>query len=273
MLKEVAHTLRNRSFIITTAVGMLWAISGGARGAFDIYFGLYFWELKQMQLVTLAGITAVRGFIGVALARCAVRRMGKKYGVITVAFTAAVIHMTPVSLRLLGLAPANGTPELLVLLYGEEIFNAIFAATTLVIMASILADVVEDAEVKTGRRSEGLLLSAGNLFRKSVSGVGIFIGTATLTAINFPRGAERGEVPPEVLHNLGLVYIPMAGILYSTALICLFFLNITRKKHEDNLRTLEESAAMSEVEPEDPAGVSAPIVGVTPRPAGNPGAA
>jgi len=243
MVLEMAQTLNNRAFFSAALAIMFIAIAVGARNGLEIYFGLYFWELRQSQLATLATMSVTGGFLGVFLAPVIGRTLGKKHGLIAVFATAILVHITPVSLRLLGLAPANGTTELLWLLYGEEIINATFAAATAILLAAIIADVVEDAEVKTGRRSEGLLLSANALFRKMIQGMGIFIATSVLAFIDFPEKAERGQVAPEVLRNLGLAYIPTIVGLYGIAIGLLFTYNISRTKHQANLDKLAERAA------------------------------
>ncbi|MBL8770942.1 MAG: MFS transporter [Phenylobacterium sp.] len=245
MALEMFHTLNNRAFLSAAFAMMLIAIAVGARNGLEIYFGLYFWGLRQSQLATLATMSVMGGFLGVLLAPAVGRWFGKKYGVILVFAIAVCVHITPVSLRLLGLAPANGTPELLWLLYGEEIINATFASATGILLAAIVADVVEDAEVKTGRRSEGLLLSANALFRKMISGMGVFIATGVLAFVGFPEKAERGQVPEEALYGLGLAYIPIIVGLYGSAILLLFAYNITRQKHEANLAKLAERAAGS----------------------------
>lgn len=258
MLVEVFHTLNNRSFL-ASAFAIIVAV--GARNGLEIYFGLYFWELRQSQLATLATISVIGGFIGVALAPIVSRYLGKKRGLITVFGTAVLVHITPVSLRLLGLAPANGTPELLALIYGEEIINATFASATAILLAAVVADVVEDAEVKTGRRSEGLLLSANGLFRKMISGAGVFIATSVLAFASFPREAERGQVSDEVLRSLGLAYIPTIVGLYGIAIACLCAYGINRARHEENLRTIAEravKAAADEAGPGIGSGEAAP---------------
>jgi glycoside/pentoside/hexuronide:cation symporter, GPH family len=242
MLREIGQTLNNRAFIAIALAGMLAAISVGVRNGLEIYFGLYFWELKQSQLATLATITVLGSFIGVALAPIIARVLGKRNGAITVWITAVLVHVTPVSLRLLGLAPENGTPELLVLIYGEEIVNSALAAAVGILLASTIADVVEDAEVKTGRRSEGLLFSANGLIRKVVSGAGIFIATAVLTFVGFPEGAKKGQVDADVLFNLGLAYVPTVMVLYGLAIGALCFFNISRARHEENLRLIAQAA-------------------------------
>jgi Na+/melibiose symporter-like transporter len=248
MAVEMYRTLNNRSFLAMAAASMFAAVAVGARNGLEIYFGLYFWELKQSQLAGLATISVIGGFLGVFLAPFVSRRVGKKQGAIIVFLLAIFVHVTPVSLRLLGLAPANGTPELLWLLYGEEIINATLAAVVAILLASLIADVVEDAEVRTGRRSEGLLMSANNLLRKAVSSGGVLVATTVLAFVGFPDKAERGEVDPEVLRNLGLAYIPVILGFYGVAIGLISTYTIDRAKHAANLdhlrvRAMEQAAA------------------------------
>jgi glycoside/pentoside/hexuronide:cation symporter, GPH family len=242
MAVEMFHTLNNRSFIAMALASMFVAMGVGARNALEIYFGLYFWELKQVQLAGLATMSVLGGFLGVFLAPLVGKWLGKKWGAVAAFMAAVCVHITPVSLRLLDLAPANGTPELLWLLYGEEIVNATLAGIIAILLFSLVADVVEDAEVKTGRRSEGLLLSANNLLRKAVSSGGVLVATTVLAFIGFPDKAERGQVPDEVLRNLGLAYIPMIVGFYAIGIALISTYTINRQKHFENLETIKTRA-------------------------------
>lgn len=242
MAREVAHTLNNRAFVVATLTGMCIAVAAGTRGGLEIYFGLYFWELKQSQLAMLTMINVAGATAGVLLAPRIAKRMGKKYGAIAMFASALLVGLSPVVARLMGLMPPNGTDLLFTLLVVETFINTALAAATGVMLVSLVADVIEDAEVKTGRRSEGLLLSADNLFKKIVSGVGVFVSGSILAFINFPENAKRGAVDPDVIHNLGLIYIPTVGVLYGLGIVCLFAFNIDKAKHEDNLRRLRETA-------------------------------
>lgn len=246
MVGEVAATLNNRAFVVATLTGMFIAIAMGARNGLELYIGLFFWGLKQSQLALLTSAGVAGSLLGVILAPHVVRRLGKKYGAIVMFASALAVGVAPIAARLVGLMPPNGTEALIAILVGETFLNAVLAAATGVMLASLVADVIEDAEVKTGRRSEGLLLSADNLFKKIVSGVGIFISTAILKAIEFPIGAKRGQVDPDIVHNLGLAFLPTVGVLYGLAILCLFAFNIDRARHESNLAKLRDAAALAE---------------------------
>ena len=242
MAKEVAATLNNRAFVVATLTGMFIAIATGARNALEIYFGLYFWGLTQGQLAGLVTISVVGSAVGVVAAPHIAKRLGKKHGALLLFTTALMIGVSPVIARLFGVMPPNGTGLLYGLLLAETVVNTALAAGTGVLLVSMVADVIEDAEVKTGRRSEGLLMSADNLFKKLVSGVGVFISGSVLAFIHFPENAKRGQVDPEIIHSMGLIYLPVVGVLFGLGIISLSFFNIDKAKHEDNLRRLRETA-------------------------------
>ncbi|MDP1617503.1 MFS transporter [Phenylobacterium sp.] len=243
MTREVLHTLNNRAFVIATLTGMFIAVAAGSKNGLEIYFALYFWELTQSQLAILTTVGVAGSLCGVVVAPHIARAMGKKHGAILMFASALAVGITPIALRLVGVMPPNGTDLLFWILLTETFFNSGMAVATGVMLFSMVADVVEDAEVKTGRRSEGLLMSADNLFKKIVSGVGIFIAGAVLSMVSFPEGARRGEVSPEILQNMGLIYLPLVTLLYGLGIVCLSLFNIDKAKHEDNLRILDEAGA------------------------------
>jgi GPH family glycoside/pentoside/hexuronide:cation symporter len=233
--REILATLNNRSFIALTAAGTFCFIALGARGGLDIYFNLYFWGLRQWQLALLAAATIGASLLGAIVAPQLARRFGKRRAVIAVLVASVLTSVTPVALRLVDLMPANGTMLLFAVLLIDMVIYAGISTTIGVLVASMLADVVEDAQVKTGRRSEGLLMSAENMFWKMVSGVGVFISGLMLAIIAFPTHAQRGHVPPEVLRSLALVYVPSMLAIYLLTIACMWFYKIDHAAHEANL--------------------------------------
>jgi Na+/melibiose symporter-like transporter len=140
--------------------------------------------------------------------------------------------VTPISLRLLGVFPENGDPLLVPILF---VMGAISTATTImtsIMISSMMADVVESSELRTGRRSEGLFFSASAFVAKVVSGVGIFISSAILALVAFPREAKPGQVAPEVIGDLGLAYIVTVALLYGGAIVAISFYRITKADHD-----------------------------------------
>ncbi|WP_374578996.1 MFS transporter [Phenylobacterium sp.] len=252
MLAEVGATLNNKAFVVATLTGMFIAIATGARNALEIYFGLYFWELTQAQMAGLVTVSVLGGAAGVVTAPKVARRLGKKHGAILLYASALTVGVSPIVARLFGLMPENGTGLLYTLLVVETVINTALAGGTGVLLVSMVADVIEDAEVKTGRRSEGLLMSADNLFKKLVSGVGVFISGSVLALIHFPENAQRGKVDPEIIQSMGLIYLPVIGTLFGLGILSLCAFNIDKTRHEENLRTLRERAGAPPAEAPEP---------------------
>jgi Na+/melibiose symporter-like transporter len=177
----------------------------------------------------------------VLLAPPLARRVGKRPAAAAVIVAGIIGNGGPVLGRLFGVMPPNHTKTLFVILFADVAFTFCVATATTILMTSMLNDVVEDVEVKTGRRSEGLLLAADALCRKLVSSLGIFISGLTLTIIGFPRKAARGSVPPQLVEKLAYAYVLMT-VLFILALCMLYFYRIDRTTHEENLRLLRQRA-------------------------------
>ena len=105
----------------------------------------------------------------------------------------------------------------------------------------MVADVVEESELATGRRSEGVFFAARSFAQKAVHGIGTFSATIILTQIDFPANAKPGEVGPEILQNLGLVYVPVLMLLYLAAFGFLTGYRISRESHSGHLHELTDT--------------------------------
>ena len=237
-MREMRETLMNRSFLAVFWAGVFGNMAAGLNAALNIYFNTYFWELTSSQISIFILAAFVAALVAGATAPALSRRLGKKSAAIWVSTGALVTGPLTIVLRLLGLMPPNGTTALLLVLL---VFNLV--SITLVIMSSILtasmvADLVEDSQVTTGRRAEGVFVAANSFVQKATSGIGIFASGLLLGAIGFPRGAKPGEVDPAIVRQLGLVYAPVLIGLYLIAIAFLARYRISRATHEENLRRL-----------------------------------
>jgi len=239
-IKEVVGTLTNPSLLVMMACGLVGGTGNGITYTMQTYFYLYFWELSPQTrgLLVIAGLPAA--FFGSMLTPMLSRRLGKKYAMILLFMLTVVIGLAPMTFRLLGIFPPNGSPWVFAILFGDTFAAAALAMMGYVLLSSMVADVVEDAAVATGRRSEGLLFSANNLVPKLSVAVGGFLATLMLAAVRFPVHAQQGSVDPAIMRHLALLYLPTAAILAVISILVLLLYGIDQKKHEQNLATLSE---------------------------------
>jgi Na+/melibiose symporter-like transporter len=243
VLREMGQTLAHRSFLVILTSGLFSSMGFGLTQALSVYFGTYFWEFKPQQLTALVGAGALGTVVALMAAPLMSRLMGKKLGAMVLFAFSFVISTGPMILRLSGLFPPNGSPALLITLSLTGLFGTAAFIVSSILSASMVADVVEDSELRTGRRSEGLFFSASSLGQKAVTGLGIFASSLVLQLARFPADARPGAVPADVLHSLALIYVPTLVGLNLVALVIVSFYRISRETHAANLRQLAETAA------------------------------
>lgn len=236
--KEIKETLSNRSFFALFVSALLQAVAAGVSTSLSIYFSRHFWELTTTEIGYMNIPYFFSAFIALMLAPRVSRWLGKKKGGMTVLGLAFAMAPLPFILRVLGLFPENGTDTLF---WTLVVFNTI--EVTLIIMSSsliaaMIADVVEDSEVKTGRRSEGIFFAANSFAQKAVNGLGVVVAGQILAIIQFPTKAKPGQVPEETLFDLAYLYVPTLLFFYLFALAVLSVYKINREDHSDNLRKL-----------------------------------
>jgi Na+/melibiose symporter-like transporter len=145
-------------------------------------------------------------------------------------------------LRVAGVMPPNHTPALFWLVLIQSIVSVAFYIAGATLISAMIADVVEDGELRTGRRSEGLYFSASIMIAKAVSGIGLFAARAILGLIHFPTGVRPDQAPASVLMNLALTYAPIYAGLYAIGMILLLGYGITRASHAQTLAVLAARA-------------------------------
>ena len=128
----------------------------------------------------------------------------------------------------------------------DSMATGLLSSIGFVIVTSMLADVVEEVQVKTGRRSEGVLFAADSLLRKVTTSFASAVPGLFLTLAHYPRLAKPGQVPQPVLTHLALMYLPTVTVLYLCSTGMLLLYRIDRKQHEGNLERIAEAAALME---------------------------
>ena len=241
--RELKETLSNGSFQVLFVSALFLAVASGISTSLSIYFVRHFWEFTSSQIGYMQLPYFFSALLALGLAPWLARKMGKKHAALAVTTTSVIMSPMPLILRMLGWFPENGTDLLyytLITFFTIEVMLIIAAGS---LIAAMIADVVEDSEVATGRRSEGLFFAANSFAQKAVSGLGVIVAGQILAIVSFPTQAALGEVPTETLYHLAKVYIPALWGFYLTGIAILAFYRITRARHAENLDKLAASRA------------------------------
>lgn len=243
MLREMLGVLVHPAYISILLASLFFAVASGLSLSLGVYFSTYFWELSASQIATVAS-TAI---VGILLAFVVVlplsARFGKKPAAMLMFSLSLISSILPLALRLAGLFPANGDPLLLWLLMGQFAFNMMTTIAGGILAVSMVADVTDQIQLETGRRSEGLLFSAATMVNKAISGMGIMLAGLLLSFVGFPDNAQPGRVGAGALHGLATIYIAALTVATAIAIICLAYYPISRSSHQENIRRLGAAPA------------------------------
>jgi Na+/melibiose symporter-like transporter len=102
----------------------------------------------------------------------------------------------------------------------------------------MIADIVEENEIRTGRRSEGLLVAADAFMRKLVGGVASVLPGLLLAVVAFPPHANPTTLDPAIMHELVWIVLPLTFALGIVATAVLALYRIDRSAHEANVARL-----------------------------------
>ena len=235
---ELRETLFDSSFFALFLSSMAGAVATGLSAGLTFIMMSYFWQLSSLQMFMWTCMVLVAATVGLILAPKLARRLGKRHAVLLLGGAALFIQPAPVTLRLLGVFPENGDPALFPLLLLFSTIELSLMISMQVVLASMVADLVESSEIRTGRRSEGVFYAAVTFIKKTNQGIGAFIAGLLLQWVVFPEGANPAEVPAEITRDLGALLVPCQYLLWSLMLIAIYRYRIDKSTHQANLRAL-----------------------------------
>lgn len=241
LLKEIFSTLKNRNYIIILVGYFFFMIASGIYDTLNIFINTYFWELGTEQIRWLGLIAAPAAMTGALCSPILMRRFDRKPVMLCALAGTTLFAQLVVNLRLIGWMPANGDPLLLPLLLANAAgFTFTLGVGTVAIM-SMIGDIVDENELLTGLRQEGLFYSARAFFAKASYSFGHFFAGVTLDLfVRLPFEAIPGELPEDVLFRLGLTAGPIMGLAALIALGVYSRYRLDRARHSEIMQGLAE---------------------------------
>ena len=236
--REVRETLSNRAFIVLMIAGLFGYVNQGVGFAISQYNLNYVWQLKSGELLIYAG-ALFAGMVAIFFAVMPiVRLLGKVRASAVLALGSALFVCSSYALRLLGIMPDPGSPSLLPVFLVLNTTGTALGIGALMIGASMMSDVVEDAEERTGRREEGLFFSGALLMQKASTGLGIFIAGWILSIAQFPDKAVPGGVPVDIIDRYTLLFIVVTLVLGTCAAVASLRFPFGQAEHDARVAKL-----------------------------------
>lgn len=263
MFREVREALQNRSFAWLFSGVLIVFMMVGVDSALNLHMNTYFWELSPTGNTLFFTAYPVGVMLGTLVARRLNQIFDKKPSIVFGTAWWALCQIVPVVLRIFGWFPENGTDALLVTLVCIKFVQGVGVVQALVTFGSMVADIVDEHELKSGKRQEGIFFASVSFSGKFTTGIGNVVGGIALDLISWPRGVAiqtAADVPAETIIWLGLVYGPIVAGFAVLSVWCYTKHRLDRQRHREIVAALAERRASAGREPKDgpsPATVSA----------------
>ena len=191
------------------------------------FLGLTSGQMAVLNAIAILGHVSTFGVVPFLLDGKEKRRMAMAAMVVNI-----LVNNVPILLRLAGLMPGNGASTLAGILYFQGMLQMTMGPLVGILIASMLAEIVEAHAVDTGQHVAGMISAAQSFSYKVTGALGTAMAGFGLDVIQFPTGAVSTDVPAGVIFRFGVFYGPVCMVFSVLSMLMLFFYRISRADHE-----------------------------------------
>ena len=208
MLRDIFIIFRNKNFSSVVILDMAVGGIGSITATLLLVTYTYFWQLDAVQTSLLfAGPILLAALVSTTFSGLLNRLLEKQQILrLTCALTSInLIWLTP--LKLFDLLPDNNTVVFALICVNWAV-HMTMTILRVITVHSLLADIVDEQELATGQRQEGIIFAVAFFSSKFMGAFGYVIAGPFLDLIGLQTGAQPGEVSDTVMWGLGLTMGP-----------------------------------------------------------------
>jgi Na+/melibiose symporter-like transporter len=242
VLRETRIALGNANFRAVFFAVLTSFVMNGVNVALNLFMFTFFWELEATDLQLVLIIYPLGVLLGVPFTKYFHRLFDKKPVIVFGMAWWASLQLLPVTLRLLGFFPDNDAWTLVYALAGIAFIQGVGVSMGTVTFGSMVADIVDEQELKTGRRQEGIFFAAVSFAGKATSGLGGLVAGVGLDLIRWPQGEAirtAADVDPEIIVRLGLLFGPGVAVFGFAAVWLYMLYGLDRATHTEIMKELK----------------------------------
>lgn len=243
---EVFRTLKQNSFRILFISVLVFNTLAGVIATLLVYVATYVFEFKPEHLAGLAGSVLVGIIFASSVAQQLARRFDKKNALALCVITGGLFAFSPQLLFFTGLLEQMTTNARFGFVFAVNGISQIFFIAYIILLDSMLSDVIDERELLSGQREEGLFFAARSFATKASYGLGSFFAGIGLDIIHFPRAATPDDVPPEAVLSLAVLSGPLLFVLFAATVVISSRFPLTAKRHGEIMREIELRAEGAE---------------------------
>ncbi|MEM7100276.1 MAG: MFS transporter [Pseudomonadota bacterium] len=244
LLKQIGRTFQNRNYLVLIIGYFFFMIASGIYDTLNVFINTYYWELQPDQIRWIGLVGAPAAMAGALLSPVLMKRYDRKPVMLGSLAGVALFAQLVVNLRLLDVMPANGDPLLLPLLIANAAGFTFCLGVGTVAIYSMLGDVIDQNELATGKREEGLFYSARAFFAKASYSFGHFFAGVMLDLfVRLPFEAVPGDLDEDILFRLGFTAGPIMGLAAIVSLSIYSLYRLNRDEHRSIMQQINTRKA------------------------------
>lgn len=239
---ELREAFSERAFLVFAGGALAAYVSQGLTFSIAQYVNTFVWRFDATAFQVYPGVLAVSVVLMFLIVSPLHRRFGKPASAAGAAILAVVVGFAPYGLLLAGSWPPAGTVQSTYAYYAFVVVANTAGIVTMISAASMVAEIVEAFQERTGRRAEGSFYAGNWLVQKCATGAGIFLAGQIVGLAEIPDGAVPGAIAETAISTMIWLY---GGASIGLALVTAWFLGrfpISRADHEARLSALDAAA-------------------------------
>ncbi len=249
---EIFDAFRERAFIIFALGGLAAYVAQGMTFSITQYVNLYVWQFNDTAFQFYPAVlfsSVVAMFVLVAPLHA---RWGKPGTAWRAALLGALFYFIPYVLYLADAWPTPGTLASTAAIYVSYFFANTASVIALISATSMVAEIVEAYEERTGKRAEGTFFSGNWLVQKCATGGGILLTSFIVGQAGIAPGTAQADVGADAVRTIVLLYLAFAVVLAGIAAFWLGRFPITREQHEARLARRGSAPGVPPIEKPEP---------------------
>ena len=225
-------TLTNKPFLIVVATVLLTIIGNNCTVALVMFIAKY-WFLEESLAMNFMIAFFIGALMSIPFWIKFAERVGKK--------TAYIVDITLYGILLWTILILKQDAHLAAtIMMGVAGF---FNLGLWILSGSIVADVVEWDQLRTGERREGAFAGIQSFIIKAAQGIGLALVNVTLAYIGYVPDVPQSA---DTLLKLKILYGPVPAVIFWIGAIIFLFYPITKKTHKLMLEEISEKARLQE---------------------------
>ena len=243
MLRGLRGAMQLASFRALFWGTLVMFVAWGVTVSLGLHLATYFWRVTTTEMVYWGIGMSIGIYAGLGYWLRRANATDKKPVFIQGGVVFVVATILPPLLRIAGWWPEEGTPVYLgawILTTGAIAHFGI--AASMVTGRSMMADVIDEDEVRTGRRRAGVFFGATSFAAKAFFGVGSLVAGLVFDFVGLERGMAVADAPATIVRDLGLTLVSSILLLVGASLLIFARYDLTRERCGELRRILDRGS-------------------------------